>query len=130
MASRKAKKSSVTTKSHHRLVTEFGRNLRRIRNERGISQTALALKATIDTAHLGRIERGSSACSLDIVGRVAEALGVSTADLLKSDASWADSVEPLRNQIRESLETALRRASKPELSALAILIAGVARNQN
>lgn len=39
--------------------TLLGKNLRKLRVERGYSQERLALEAKIDRAYVGRIERGS-----------------------------------------------------------------------
>ena len=53
----------------------FGRAIRELREERGISQEAFALKCGIDRSHYGGIERGERNPSLGTVFKIADALG-------------------------------------------------------
>ena len=50
-------------------------NVRRLRLERGLTQEQLAHDAGIDLTDLGGIERGRRNPSVDVLGRVAKALG-------------------------------------------------------
>lgn len=59
----------------------IGQNVRRLRTERGLTQEKLALDVGIDLTYLGGIERGSRNPSVDVVGRMAMALGVHPKDL-------------------------------------------------
>ena len=61
----------------------FATNLRRLRHEKGLSQDDLAYEAEISRSYLAQLERGVYFASLKIVGRLAEALRVEPADLLK-----------------------------------------------
>lgn len=61
----------------------FAANLRRLRNQRGISQDDLAHRANVSRSYLSQIEKGAFYASLKIVGRLALALGVDPAELLK-----------------------------------------------
>jgi transcriptional regulator with XRE-family HTH domain len=61
----------------------FAVNLRRIRNERGISQEALAHSIGIDRTYLSDLERELYSASLDMVEKLAEGLGVEPYELLK-----------------------------------------------
>lgn len=54
----------------------FGHAIRELREERGISQEAFALKCGIDRSHYGGIERGERNPSLGTVFKIADALGV------------------------------------------------------
>jgi transcriptional regulator with XRE-family HTH domain len=54
----------------------FGGAIRELRQERGISQEAFALKCGIDRSHYGGIERGERNPSLGTVFKIADALGV------------------------------------------------------
>jgi len=60
-------------------------NLRRLRADREISQDELAYQAEIDRSYLSQLEKGVFHASLRIVGvgRVAEALNVEPAELLR-----------------------------------------------
>ena len=59
----------------------FGRAIRRLREERGISQEAFALKCGIDRSHYGGIERGERNPSLTTVYKIAEELGVRPSEI-------------------------------------------------
>lgn len=58
-------------------------NLRKLRRDRGLSQEELADQAKIDRTYVSAIERCVHAASIDVVDRMATALGVEAADLLK-----------------------------------------------
>jgi transcriptional regulator with XRE-family HTH domain len=61
----------------------FATNLRRLRNARGLSQDALAYEAEVSRGYLSQLEKGVFYASLNIVGRLAAALEVEPAELLK-----------------------------------------------
>jgi transcriptional regulator with XRE-family HTH domain len=61
----------------------FATNLRRVRNARGLSQDALAYEAEVSRGYLSQLEKGVFYASLNIVGRLAEALDVEPAELLR-----------------------------------------------
>lgn len=60
----------------------LGRNVRRLRQQRQMTQEELAFDAEIDLTYLGGIERGKRNPSLSVMARVAEALSVSLPRLL------------------------------------------------
>ena len=62
----------------------FANNLRRLRHAKGISQDELALSAEVSRSYLSQLEKGVFYASLKIIGRLAEALGVEPAELLKT----------------------------------------------
>lgn len=51
-------------------------NLRRVRVERGLSQEALAVDASIDRTYVSRLERGLENPTVAVLERLAEALGI------------------------------------------------------
>jgi transcriptional regulator with XRE-family HTH domain len=59
------------------------RNIRKFRVGRGLSQEALAVDAAIDRTYIGRLERGQENPTVVILERLAGALGVAPADLLR-----------------------------------------------
>ena len=61
----------------------FATNLRRLRHAKGLSQDDLAYEADVSRGYLSQIEKGSFYASLKIVGKLADALGVEPAELLK-----------------------------------------------
>jgi transcriptional regulator with XRE-family HTH domain len=64
----------------------FAANLRRLRHEKGLSQDDLAYEAEVSRSYLSQLEKGAFYASLKIIGRLAEALGVEPAKLLKLPA--------------------------------------------
>jgi len=65
----------------------FAANLRRLRHEKGLSQDDLAYEAEVSRSYLSQLEKGVFYASLKIIGRLAEALGVEPAELLKRAAA-------------------------------------------
>jgi transcriptional regulator with XRE-family HTH domain len=61
----------------------FAANLRRLRNAKGVSQDELAHEAKVSRSYLSQLEKGTFYASLNVVGRLSEALGVEPAELLK-----------------------------------------------
>ena len=61
----------------------FATNLRRWRNARGLSQDDLAYEAGVSRSYLSQLEKGSFYASLKVIGRLAEALEVEPAELLR-----------------------------------------------
>lgn len=64
----------------------FGRRVRELRKERGLSQVALAAKVGIDRSYMGFLERGERNPSLDVITKIAESLGVTPDELLKKSS--------------------------------------------
>jgi transcriptional regulator with XRE-family HTH domain len=60
-----------------------GRNLRRLRNGKGWSQEELAFRAKVDRSYISQLETGAYSASVTMLGKLAKALGVEPADLLK-----------------------------------------------
>lgn len=64
-----------------------GRNIRRLRQLRGLSQEGLAELAGNSWKNMGQIERGQSNVGIDVLSRVAAALSVDIADLFAGGVS-------------------------------------------
>ena len=64
------------------LRTIVGRNIRRLRDERGIAQDALAHDADLHVTYLSGIENGRRNITLVVLQRLADSLGVPPAELL------------------------------------------------
>jgi len=62
----------------------FAINLRRLRHAKGLSQDDLAYEAEVSRSYLSQLEKGAFYASLRIVGRIAVALDVEPAELLKA----------------------------------------------
>ncbi|WP_374470727.1 helix-turn-helix domain-containing protein [Phenylobacterium sp.] len=61
-----------------------GRNVRRLRQERGLTQEQLAFEAKLDLTYVGGIERGRRNPSLLVLARLADALDVAPWELIKA----------------------------------------------
>jgi transcriptional regulator with XRE-family HTH domain len=61
----------------------LARNLRKLRQARGISQEELAHRAEIDRTYISALERSVYAASIDVLDRIARVLNVEASDLLK-----------------------------------------------
>lgn len=59
----------------------FSSNLRRLREEKGLSQEALALSAGMDPAEVRRIELGSRDPGVRVIARLARGLGMRSESL-------------------------------------------------
>jgi transcriptional regulator with XRE-family HTH domain len=66
-----------------RTLTNFGRNVARIRDQRGLSQDALAEMADLDRTYISGIERGVRNPGIKTVLRLAKALNATVAELCK-----------------------------------------------
>ena len=61
----------------------FAKNLRVLRQQRGISQEVLAHDAGIDRSYISALERSVSAATVDMIERLAEILQVEPAAFLE-----------------------------------------------
>jgi transcriptional regulator with XRE-family HTH domain len=61
----------------------FAANLRRLRHAKGLSQDELAYEAEMSRSYLSQIEKGVFYASLKIVDKLASALDVEPAELLR-----------------------------------------------
>ena len=61
----------------------FAANLRRLRQERGLSQEGLAHDAGLNTTHVAKIERTEREPGVRTVAKLAKALGVPAAELFE-----------------------------------------------
>jgi transcriptional regulator with XRE-family HTH domain len=60
----------------------FGRNLRRARRLKDVSQEELALRADLSRTYVSEVERGVRNVSIDNMGLLSQALGVPLRDLV------------------------------------------------
>ena len=67
----------------HPVLIALGNAIRRTRLEQGISQEGLALGAELDRSYVGGIERGEHNLTVINLVKLADALGLTTAELLK-----------------------------------------------
>jgi transcriptional regulator with XRE-family HTH domain len=65
------------------LPKKFGSTVRELRTAAGLTQMRLAEKADLALNYVGEIERGEKLVSVETVVRLARALGLTGAELLK-----------------------------------------------
>lgn len=62
---------------------KLGENVRRIREEKGMTQIELCRKLEVDRAYMSNIENGKKNPALATIEKIAKALGVSLDELIK-----------------------------------------------
>ena len=64
------------------IAEHFGANLKRARKRSGLSQEALAMRASLHRTHIGLLERGERLPRVDTAMKLAAALDIDIEDLL------------------------------------------------
>lgn len=64
------------------ILEKFGRRVKQLRLDKGLSQEALAHKADIDRTYLPGIEKGTRNSSIKVAYQIAVALEITLAELL------------------------------------------------
>lgn len=64
------------------ILYKFSQKLKKLRNDRGLSQESLALLCDIDRTYVGRIENMKRNPSLEILAKLADGLGIKLSELL------------------------------------------------
>jgi transcriptional regulator with XRE-family HTH domain len=107
---------------HDPIVRLFGVRLRQLRHSRGMTQSQLAATAQVTVGYIGRLEAGGAAPGIDLVARVATALGTNVAELLPPVES-PDTLGVLRTQAKKLFDELLAGADMETLLMLAPLLA-------
>lgn len=110
---------------HEAVVRRFGERLKEIRRERGMTQADLAEKTAITASYIGRLERAGAAPGVDLVARLAAALGTTIADLLP-EADQPDPAPVLREQARKLFEAVVKSDDSVTLTLLTQFLARLA----
>ena len=112
------------------IVRAFAARLREVRLSRGLTQAELGRRAGATASYVGRLEAAAVAPGIDLLGRLAAALGTAAADLLP-EAEPPDEAAALRGEDRrlaaELVEAADRDALRMLNPLLARLLESVAR---
>lgn len=72
-----------TTPNPYRLI--FAQNMRQVRRLKEFSQEELVFSARVSKTYISEIERGSRSVSIDVMGQIADALGIPLEDLVRKD---------------------------------------------
>jgi len=92
----KAGRPKGTTTYDQELAEAFGLSVRKVRQNKGISQEDLAMIAEIERSHVGKIERGQHMPTLALILRLARALGVRSALLMNETEKTLQDLDKLR----------------------------------
>jgi transcriptional regulator with XRE-family HTH domain len=86
-----------------------------------MTQAELARQAHVTVSYVGRLESAGAAPGIDLVERLANALGTTVADLLPATAP-PDEVAVLRDQAKSLAETLAQTADRETLLMLCPLL--------
>ncbi|MCE9561786.1 MAG: helix-turn-helix domain-containing protein [Planctomycetes bacterium] len=103
-------------------VTRFAARLKEVRASRGMTQVELAKKAQVTASYIWRLESGGAAPGIDLVERLAVALGTTTHDLLPLTAP-PDTLALLQEQAKSLFERLLKATDREGLMMLNPLLA-------
>jgi len=110
-----------TSIRHAEIVQRFAARLREVRHTRGMTQAELASQAHVTLSYIGRLESGGAAPGIDLVDRLATALGTTISDLLPTTAS--DAMDILRQRAESLFQSLLGIADRETLIMLNPLLA-------
>lgn len=74
----------------------IGDNIRTLRKAKGLSQEQLALRADINASYMGQVERGEKNPTIDVLSKIASALGTPLEKIVQIDANEMSSEEASR----------------------------------
>jgi transcriptional regulator with XRE-family HTH domain len=115
MPSRRAKKRAE-------VVRLFADRLRELRRSRGMTQAELARRAEVSVTHLSELENAEIAPGIDLVDRLARALGAAPAELLPSGAP-PEPLPVLREQAERLFGALLEKGDREAFLRLNPLLA-------
>jgi transcriptional regulator with XRE-family HTH domain len=92
---------------HEEVVRHFAARLRELRHLAGKTQAELAREALVTETYISRLESAQAAPGIDLVARLARALGTTIADLLPTEPP-SDAVDVLQKQAQRLFDTVLR----------------------
>ena len=105
---------------HSSALVNFGGRVRKLREQRKLTQAALAGKMAISASYLNQIENDARPLNRRILRKLELALGVDFAD-------WAEEEERRANQLREALNDPLFRGPQVPLADLREMVSASPR---
>lgn len=113
---------------HAEIVQRFSRALRTRRLAAGMTQAELARRSQVTTSYITRLERATSAPGIDLVDKLAQALGCTVSDLLP-EADTPDQTAVLKDQVRRLSEQLTADSDAVTLSLAAQLLSRLASSE-
>lgn len=115
--------STKKTKIEHAdIVRRFAERLKEKRVALGLTQAELAKRSDVTLNYIGRLEGAGAAPGIDLLERLAEALGATAADLLPSEPP-PNPADVLRKEARRLFESLVKSADRDTLLLLVPLLA-------
>jgi transcriptional regulator with XRE-family HTH domain len=108
---------------HAEIVRRFAERLREVRRSKGFTQAELSRQANTSESYIRRLEAAGAAPGMDIVDRIAAALGVPAADLIPAPTTPPDDREVLREQARRLFDIVIPTDDRQSLVLLTLFLA-------
>lgn len=109
------------------IVRLFAARLREVRRSRGLTQAELGEAAGVAASYIGRLEAAGAAPGIDLVARLATALGTTVHDLLPAGPP-PDTEAVLRGRAEALFTGLVKSADRDTLLMLAPLLARLAES--
>ena len=110
---------------HHEIVRRFATQIRDARLNRGLSQLELARIAKVSIAYVGKLERAEAAPGLDMVAKLASAVGMTVTELLGTEPAPANALGLARAQLKQRMLKLIEQDDVHILQAMAVISACV-----
>jgi transcriptional regulator with XRE-family HTH domain len=107
---------------HAPVVRRFADRLREVRLALGLTQAEVARRAEVTVNYVGRLEAAGAAPGIDLLDRLAAALGTTAAGLLPAGPP-PDPADLLRREARRLFEALVESADRDTLRLLVPLLA-------
>lgn len=107
---------------HADIVQHFAARLREVRCSRGLTQAELARQAHLTPSYIWRLESAGAAPGIDLVSRLAVALGTSIHELLPETES-VETASVLQERAKALFEALIKTADRETLLILCPLLA-------
>ncbi|MFP5041653.1 helix-turn-helix domain-containing protein [Parasediminibacterium sp. JCM 36343] len=101
----------------------IGKNIKKVREAKGLSQKEVALTCKMDTGHYSRIENDKSDPALSSLAKIANALGVGVVDLFTADEVFRD-INSMDKTMVEKVAL-LEQLDKKEKAAFFVILDGL-----
>lgn len=111
------------------VVRLFAARLRELRHSMGLTQAELARQADVTVSYVSKLESGATAPGIDLVDRLARALGTTGRDLQPTTAP-PDTQAALRDRARHLFHALLQVADREALQMLCPLLARLLESTN
>lgn len=113
---------------HAEIVQRFSRALRTRRLAAGMTQAELARRSHVTTSYITRLERATSAPGIDLVDKLAGAIGCTVNDLLP-EADPPDQTVVLKDQVKRLSEQLVAGSDATTLALAAQLLARLSSSE-